>query len=263
MVPAFAEDVADAHHGVLNVRAGLALEAERVFEVEGDHGIARELEHEVAQRADGDLVGDLLPLGFGIAPVPPVWRASTSARVAAMSLSIRSSALTPKPLRPLTSMYGSSVLFGDVVAKFHGAARRERDHLVAEVRVVIGLVGVAHAAQRLDHVGLRIGLARVDHVVDGRGAAEVRMGLLALDGRDPALVIGILEERLVTEVAAEQAELPKVVGDVFADIGDGAVGADDDLGIFIGLRAVLVLDSSWQPGRVITQQPLFLPSFSK
>ena len=73
------------------------------------------------------------------------------------------------------------------------------------------------------------------------------------------------EEALVAEVAAEQAELPKVVGDVFADVGDGAVGADDDFGVVVRvLRAVLVLD--WvveEPGRVITQQPLFLPSFSK
>ncbi len=40
---------------------------------------------------------------------------------------------------------------------------------------------------------------------------------------------------LVAEVfAGEEAELPEVVGDVFADVGDGAVGADDDLGIFVG-----------------------------
>ncbi len=63
---------------------------------------------------------------------------------------------------------GAFLVFGgDVVAEFDGAARRERDHLVAEVRVVVGLVGVAHAAQGLDDVGLRIGLARVDDVVDG------------------------------------------------------------------------------------------------
>ena len=59
-----AEDVAGADDGVLNVGAGLALEAERIFEVEGDDGVARELEHEVAQSADGDLLGDLLALGL-------------------------------------------------------------------------------------------------------------------------------------------------------------------------------------------------------
>ena len=56
-------------------------------------------------------------------------------------------------------------------------------------------------------------------------------------------MIGISEERLVAEVLAQQTKLPQVIGNVFADVGDGAVGADDDLGIFVGaLRAVLVLD---------------------
>ncbi len=103
----------------------------------------------------------------------------------------------------------------------------------------------------------------VDDVVDGRGAAEVRMVRLAVLGRDPALVIGIGEERLVAEVAAEQAELPEVVGDVFADVGDGAVGADDDLGVFVGAFGPSSFWTSGGPARVMTQQPLFLPSFSK
>jgi hypothetical protein len=97
----FAEDVADADDGVLDVGAGFALEAERVFEVEGDDGAAGELEHEVAQRADGDLLGDLLAFGFGAVGLAGV---VSALRVARMSLSMRSSALTPKPLRPLTSM---------------------------------------------------------------------------------------------------------------------------------------------------------------
>jgi hypothetical protein len=76
VVPRLAEDVAGADHGVLNVGAGLALEAQRILEVEGDDGVARELEHEVAQRADGDLLGDR----WRPASSRPVWRASTSAR---------------------------------------------------------------------------------------------------------------------------------------------------------------------------------------
>ena len=150
------------------------------------------------------------------------------------------------------------VFFRDVVAELDGAARRERDHLVAEMRVVIGLIGVSHAAQGLDDVGLRVRLARIDDVVDGRGAAEVRMVRLALFRRNPALVIGISEEGLVAEVLAEQAELPKVVGDVFADVGDGAVRTNNNFRIFVGVPSVVSA-----PGRVITQQPLFLPSFSK
>ncbi len=91
----------------------------------------------------------------------------------------------------------------------------------------------------------------------------------AMLGGDPALVaVGITEELLVAEIAAEKAELPEVVGDVLADVADGAVRADDDLGVFVGarflfrrvLRALALVGCT---GRVITQQPLFLPSVSK
>ena len=51
------------------------------------------------------------------------------------------------------------VFFADGVAEFDGAARCERDHLVAEVSVVVGSVGEAHAAKGLDDLGLRIVLA--------------------------------------------------------------------------------------------------------
>jgi hypothetical protein len=78
------------------------------------------------------------------------------------------------------------------VAKLDGAARGERHHLVAEMRVAVGLLRVAHAAQRLDHVGLGIGLARVDDVIDGLRTAEVWMVRLdSLLGRYPALMIGV------------------------------------------------------------------------
>ena len=42
----------------------------------------------------------------------------------------------------------------------------------------------------------------------------------------------------VAEVlAGEEAKLPQVVGDVLADVGDGAVGSDDDLSVFIRLAS--------------------------
>ena len=65
MVLAFAEDVGGADDGVLDVGAGLAFEAEGVFEVEGDDGVAGEAEHEVAEGADGDLFGDGVAFGVG------------------------------------------------------------------------------------------------------------------------------------------------------------------------------------------------------
>ncbi len=57
----------------------------------------------------------------------------------------------------------------------------------------------------------------------------------AVAGGGPAGAVGILVEFLVEEVLlGQEAELPEVVGDVLADVGDGAVRADDDLGFFIG-----------------------------
>ena len=47
-------------------------------------------------------------------------------------------------------------------------------------------------------------------------------------------VVRVLVEFDVAEVfAGEETELPEVVGDVLADIGDGAVRADDDFGVFV------------------------------
>src|SRR5579863_836645 len=68
--PALAKDITNSYYRILNVRPGFALEAERILEVEGDHRIPRVLEHEVAQRANGDLLRDLLPLRL-IAPCLP------------------------------------------------------------------------------------------------------------------------------------------------------------------------------------------------
>ena len=64
---------------------------------------------------------------------------------------------------------------------------------------------------------------------------KVGCGVRRAGGGDPAGVGRVLVELCVAEVfAGEEAELPEVVGDVFADVGDGAVGADDDLGVFVG-----------------------------
>src|SRR6516162_8255187 len=103
------------------------------------------------------------------------------------------------------------------------------------MRVMGGLVGIAKEANGFDHGVLGIALARVDDVVDGFDAAEVGMIGFAVLGRDPTLVVvGITEEFLVSEVAAEETELPEMIGDVFADVADGSVGAYDDLGVFVG-----------------------------
>ena len=128
-----------------------------------------------------------------------------------------------------------AIFFLDVVAELQRAARRQRHHLIGEVRVVRGLLGVAQQAERFDDGVLRIALPRVDDVVDRGDIAEVRMVRLAVLGRNPDLMlVGILVEAPIAEVAAQQAELPEVISDVLADIADRAIGAHDDLRILVG-----------------------------
>src|SRR5471032_1167511 len=101
--------------------------------------------------------------------------------------------------------------------------------------VVIGGFLVAKAAEGVNHGVLRFRLARINHVVDFGHVAEVGMVRVAGGGRNPALVgVGIAEKFAVGEIAAQQTELPHVVGDVFAHVADGTVGADDHFLIVFG-----------------------------
>ena len=60
------------------------------------------------------------------------------------------------------------------------------------------------------------------------------MILLALHRGNPTVVlIGIAIELAIAKIASEQAELPHVIGDVFADVTNRTVGADDDFLIFL------------------------------
>src|SRR6266849_1522742 len=56
--PTFAKNVGSPDYGILRVRPGLAFEAQRLLEIECDHRRLGELEHEIAQRANGDLRRD-------------------------------------------------------------------------------------------------------------------------------------------------------------------------------------------------------------
>src|ERR1039458_1399939 len=229
---ALAEDVARTDHGVLNVGPGLALEAQSILEVEGDDRVARELEHEVAQRADGDLPGDFLAFRFVASRLARVYfgtgrRDELVDQVVGLDTETLASAdLDVGP---------GQVLVGNVVAQFDGAARSERYHFVAEMDIAVGLFGISHAAQGLDDVSLRVTLPRVNDVVDGLRATKVRMGLVSMLGRDPALVIWVSEERLVAKVLAQQAKLPQVIGDILAHVSYRAVGADNHFGVFVRL----------------------------
>src|SRR5437588_501644 len=101
--------------------------------------------------------------------------------------------------------------------------------------VVAGGFLVAKAAQGFDDRALRLGLAGINDVVNLSHIAEVGMVFIALHGGNPAVVlIGIAIELAVGEIAAEQTELPHVVGDVFTHVADCTVGADDYLLVFLG-----------------------------
>src|SRR5712675_2986640 len=94
--------------------------------------------------------------------------------------------------------------------------------------VMVGGFVVTEAAEGFDDCLLRLGLAGVDYVVDFGHVAEVGMVLLAFRRGNPAIaLVGIAIELAVAEVAAQQAKLPHVVGDVFANVAYRAVGADN------------------------------------
>ena len=81
---------------------------------------------------------------------------------------------------------------------------------------------------------LEVALAGVDYVENLLGPSKGGRGFAAtLHRAHPNLVtarIGV--EGVVKEVLPQQPELPKLVGHILADISDGAVRADDHLGVF-------------------------------
>ncbi len=127
-----AEDVACTDHGVLNVGSCLALEAQRIFEVKRDDRVARELEHEVAERADGNLPGDLLPLSFVAAGLTRVhFGAGSGDEFVDQVVGLDAESLAAADF----DVRAREILFRNVIAQLDRTARSERDHLVTEVRV--------------------------------------------------------------------------------------------------------------------------------
>src|SRR5581483_3929630 len=63
------------------------------------------------------------------------------------------------------------------------------------------------------------------------------------------MLVGVKKEFAITEIAAEQAKFPEMVGDVFADVAHRAIGTHDNLGIFVWLVALYLC----QPGAQQTQ----------
>src|SRR5258708_22238297 len=79
------------------------------------------------------------------------------------------------------------VFVAERVAEFGGAARRERDHLVGEMGVVIGGFVMAESAEGFDYRVLRFGLAGVGHLVGFCGVARGGGVPLPLPCRKPAI----------------------------------------------------------------------------
>ena len=74
-------------------------------------------------------------------------------------------------------------------------------------------------------------------VAEGR-----RAGIVRVARSDPSFVtVGMPVKPAIMKIAVEQAEFPEVMRDVFADVGDRAGGADDDLGLGFFRRLVVFL----------------------
>ena len=220
----------------MGIGAGFAFEAESVFEVEGDHGLLGVLQHEITQCADGDLRGDGFALGFAelrMTRVDFFFCRGDELVEQVVGLHAETSAATDFDV-------GAGFIFiAERVAEFGGAARGERDHLVGKMSVVVGGGVVTESAQGFYDGALRFGLAGVDYVVDLGDIAEVGMiflgGFVVGCGGDPALVVvRIPVELAVGKIATQQSELPHVVGDVFTDVADRAIGAHDYFLVFFG-----------------------------
>ncbi|OQC39426.1 MAG: hypothetical protein BWX64_01631 [Acidobacteria bacterium ADurb.Bin051] len=133
---------------------------------------------------------------------------------------------------PLASGHldAAPLLLADRLPELPGGRRRERDHLVGEVDRVGRRLGVAERFEAGADDPLQVALAGVDHVDHPPRVAEGGRVLRTLRGRLPD---SLLHPVPVGELLAEQPELPELVGDVLAHVGDRAVGADDHLvGIF-------------------------------
>ena len=78
-------------------------------------------------------------------------------------------------------------------------------------------------------------MANINHVVDHASAPERRMDRLTRFRRCDPNTARVIEV-LVMKILVEKAELPKLVGDVFANVGDRTVGAHDDLVVIVAFR---------------------------
>ena len=165
----FAENIARAHDGILAIGPRLALEAERVAEVESDDGRARELQQEVAQRADGDGMRNVSAFGFGGLGVA---RIHFGARCRFQSIEqvvgLHSQSLAPAHFHVRLAR----LLFRERVSHLRGATRRKRHHVIRKMDRTRGLFLKTQRAQPGHNDVLQIRLPRIDDVVHDRRHAR-------------------------------------------------------------------------------------------
>ena len=141
--PTLAENVCRPNHRVLRVRPSLALETQRVFEIKRDHRRLRVLQHEVTQRADRNLLRNLLPVVFRQLAIPRIHflLCRRNQRVEQIV------GFHPESLAPTDAYEGPRlVFFGQVVANLGRAAWSQHDHPVGQVREMVGSFTVTQIA---------------------------------------------------------------------------------------------------------------------
>ena len=164
-----AENISRAHDGVLAVRPGFAFKAERVLEVKGDDGRAREFEKKISQGADGDGVRDGGAFDVG------------RIRMALIHFGARGGF---QAVEQIVGFYAQALAAADFdvrflrvflaqrVAEFGGAARRERHNFIGKMNRAVGLFFEAERSKPRDDDILQIRLPRIDDVVHDGGVSE-------------------------------------------------------------------------------------------
>src|SRR5262245_36071705 len=93
---------------------------------------------------------------------------------------------------------------------------------------------VTQAEQSLLHDVLKVRLSDVDDVVDSMAVSEGRHILASRRrARDPYVLFFV--EQLVVKILIEQADLPKLISDILADIRYCAVRSNNDFVVFVPL----------------------------
>ena len=231
---AFPENIRSAHDRVLRVRPRVTLETQRLFEIESNHRRFGELQHEVTQCADSHLRGNAGPLRLAQLRMSPIhFFAGRGDQSVQQIIRLHPKPLSPGDLDPRPPL----IFFAQGVAKFSRAARSKCHHLVRKMRITIGRFVVAQSAQSFDHRVLSLGLPGIDDVINLGYIAKVWMIFFAMSGRNPAIMrIRIAKEFPIAKIAPQQPELPHVISDIFPNVANRAIRANNNFLVFLFYR---------------------------